>query len=332
MEILRRILFRISHIGLILTVLSILACVVMVFITIVFNVGVGLHIFTGMFIAFTVVNILVPLPDHVYKVKAIIHKNKIATRYVYDYEYRSNIVMQIGFLGNTAYALIHLVLGLVAAQVWFLAIGIFYTIFGFLKFALLVKQAHLLKNENMRERRATALRVWRFFGASMFIITIPTTIMVAQMVYYNRNYYYGPIITFGYFIYTSIYLVAGIVKVFQAKTRNNPLFTAYSNMSFCGALMAVLALQTALINAFALTDEIRRQANAVTGTLVIVIFYAISIVVMVSTTLQLRRNYPELSTYSKHKEYKSHSGSIFDRTLEYDSLSYSGSRIDTATK
>lgn len=332
MEILRRILFRISHIGLILTVLSILACVVMVFITMVFNVGVGFHVFTGMFIAFTVVNILVPLPDHVYKVKAIIHKNKIATRYVYDYEYRSNIVMQIGFLGNTAYALIHLVLGLVAAQVWFLAIGIFYTIFGFLKFALLVKQAHLLKNENMRERRATALRVWRFFGASMFIITIPTTIMVAQMVYYNRNYYYGPVITFGYFIYTSIYLVAGIVKVFQAKTRNNPLFTAYSNMSFCGALMAVLALQTALINAFALTDEIRRQANAVTGTLVIVIFYAISIVVMVSTTLQLRRNYPELSTYSKHKEYKSHSGSIFDRTLEYDSLSYSGSRIDTATK
>jgi hypothetical protein len=109
------------------------------------------------------------------------------------------------------------------------------------------------------------------------------------------------------------------------------MFTAYSNMSFCGALMAVLALQTALINAFNLTDEIRRQANAITGTLVILTFYAISIVVVVSTTLQLRRHYPELSTYSKHKEYKSHSGSIFDRTLEYDALSYTGSRIDSSS-
>ncbi|MBQ7411844.1 MAG: hypothetical protein IJW10_02935 [Clostridia bacterium] len=330
MEILRKILFRITHIGLWLTVLGILVSAVLVFVTIVFNVSTGLHIFTAILVVFTVINILVPLPDHVYKVKAIIHKNKIATRYVYDYEYRSNIVMQIGFLGNTAYALINLFLGLITRQVWFVSIGVFYTIFGFLKFALLVKQAHLLKSENMRERKATALRVWRFFGASMFIITIPTTIMVAQMIYNNKSYYYGPIITFGYFIYTSIYLIAAIVKVFQARMRRNPIFTAYSNMSFCGALMSVLALQTALINVFGLNDSLRRTINTFTGALVIAIFYAISIVVIVSTTIQLRRNYPELSTYSKHKEYKAHSGSIFDRTLEYDTLSYTGSRIDNS--
>lgn len=331
MELLRKILFRVSHLGLWITVALIFASLICGFIAIEFNVGTGYLVFTIFLVLLTVVNIVIPLPDHVYKVKAIIYKNKFATRYVYDYEYRSNIVMQIGFLGNTAYALINLFLGLISRQIWFVAIGIFYTIFGFLKFALLVKQAHLLKSENMRERKAVALRVWRFFGLSMFIINIPNTIMVAQMIYNNKNYYYGPVLTFAYFIYTAIYLIAAIVKVFQARMRKNPIFTAYSNMSFCGALMAVLALQTAMINAFGLADETRRLANMVTGALVIFTFYAISLVVVVHTTIQLRRNYPELSTYSKHKEYKSHSGSIFDRTFEYDTLSYTGSRIDTSS-
>lgn len=329
MEILRKIFFRISHIGLWPTVGCILASALLIFVIVEFNVGAGLHVFTVIFVLFTLVNIFIPLPDHVYKVKEIIHKNKVATRYVYDYEYRSNIVMQIGFLGNTAYALINLFMGLITKQVWFASIGIFYTIFGFLKFALLIKQAHLLKCENMRERKASSLRVWRFFGLTMFIITIPTTIMVAQMIYYNRNYYYGPIITFGYFIYTSIYLVAAIVKVFQAKMRKNPIFTAYSNMSFCGALMSVLALQTAMINAFKLDDSMRRAINTATGALIIATFYAISIVVFISTTIQLKKSYPEFSTYAKYKEYKEHSGSIFDRTLEYDTSSSTGSRIDT---
>ena len=71
MEILRKILYRISHIGLLPTVLGILISAVLIFVTIEFNVSVGLHIFTAFLTAFTLINIIVPLPDHVYKVKAI---------------------------------------------------------------------------------------------------------------------------------------------------------------------------------------------------------------------------------------------------------------------
>ncbi|MBQ2810003.1 MAG: hypothetical protein IJF11_03830 [Clostridia bacterium] len=318
MELLRKIWFRISHIGLWLTVLCILACVVLVFVTWTFNVSVGLHIFTYIFVAFTAINILVPLPDHVYKVKAIIYKNSFATKYVYDYEYRSSVVMQIGFLGNTVYALFTLFLGLISKSAWFTSIGVFYAIFGFLKFALLLKQNHILKCENTRERKAISFRVWRFFGISMLIITIPTTVMVVQMIYHNKNYYYGDIITFGYFIYTSIYFIAAVVKVFQAKMRKNPIFTAYSNMSFCGALMSILALQTAMVTGLGIEDSMRRIVNSITGGIVLTTFYIVSIVVIVSTTKVLRKNYPELSTYLKHKEYKESTKTVFDSTLELD--------------
>ncbi len=317
MELLRKIWFRISHIGFWLTVLCILASAVLVFVTITFNVSVGLHIFTYIFIAFTVINIVVPLPDHIYKVKSVIHKNKFTTRYVYDYEYRSSIVMQIGFLGNTIYALFTLFLGLVSRSAWFTSIGIFYAIFGFLKYALLVKQSHILKCENMRERKAISLRVWRFFGLSMLTITVPTMVMVAQMIYNNKNYYYGKIITFGYFIYTAIYFIAAVVKVFQARMRKNPIFTAYSNMSFCGALMAVLALQTAMVTALGIEDSMRRIVNSITGGIVIIVFHVVSIVVIVSTTKQLVKNYPEMSSYFKHKEFKERNG-VFGTTLELD--------------
>ena len=317
MEILRKIWFRISHIGLWLTVVCILTCVVLFFITLTFIVSIGLHVFTYIFTVFTAINIVVPLPDHVYKVKEIIYKNTFATRYVYDYEYRSNLLMQIGFIGNTVYALFTLFLGLVSKSAWWTSIGIFYAIFGFLKFALLIKQNHIIKCENMRERKAISLRVWRFFGLSMLIITVPTTVMVVQMIYHNEHYYYGPIITFGYFIYTCVYFIAGVVKVVQAKMRKNPIFTAYSNMSFCGALMAVLALQTSIITLLQLEDSTRRIINSLTGGVVISTFYIVSIVVIVSTTKQLHKNYPELSSYFKHKEYKQ-SRSLFDKTLELE--------------
>ena len=74
MEILRKILYRISHIGLLPTVLGILISAVLIFVTIEFNVSVGLHIFTAFLTAFTLINIIVPLPDHVYKVKAKIEQ------------------------------------------------------------------------------------------------------------------------------------------------------------------------------------------------------------------------------------------------------------------
>lgn len=318
MELLRKIWFRVSHIGLWLTVGCILACVILFFVIWTFNVSVGLHVFTYFFAVFTLINILVPLPDHVYKVKAIIYKNTFATRYVYDYEYRSKVVMQIGFLGNSIYSLFTLFLGLISHSAWFTSIGVFYAIFGFLKFALLIKQTHIMKCENMRERKAISLRVWRFFGLSMLIITVPTTVMVVQMIYHNKNYYYGAIITFGYFVYTSIYTVAAVVKVFQAKMRKNPIFTAYSNMSFCGALMSILALQTAMVTALGLQDSMRRIVNSLTGGVVIAMFYIISIVVIASTTKQLRTQYPELSSYSRHREYKEHTKKIFDDTLELD--------------
>lgn len=317
MEILRKILFRISHIGLWLTVGCILLSVVLVFVTVTFNVSFGLHVFTVLFVIFTVINILVPLPDHVYKVKEIIYKNQFATRYIYDYEYRQNIVMQIGFLGNTVYALFNLFLGLVSHSIWSVSIGTFYVIFGFLKLALLVKQRHVLKCESMRERRAISLRVWRFFGLSMLVITAPLTVMVTEMIYSNRSHYYGSIITFGHFVYTSVYVVAAIVKVFQARARKNPIFSAYSNMSFCGALMSVLALQTAIITELGLSDSMRRILNSVTGGIVITAFYVISVVVIISTTRKLNMGYPEFRTYRRHKEYKKKEG-IFDKTLELD--------------
>lgn len=318
MEILKKIWFKISHIGIWLTIACILACVVLGFVIWTFNVSVGLHIFTYIFMVFTVINILVPLPDHVYRAKEIIYKNSFATKYVYDYEYRSNVVMQIGFIGNTVYALFTLFLGLISKSAWFTSIGVFYAIFGFLKFALLLKQNHILKCENMRERKAISLRVWRFFGLSLFIITIPTTIMVIQMIYHNKNYYYGSIVTFGYFIYTAIYFIAAVVKVLQARMRKNPIFTAYSNMSFCGALMAVLALQTAMMTDFGVEDHMRRIVNSITGGVVLVTFYFVSIVVIISTTRTLKKSYPELSTYFKHKEYKESALTVFDSTLELD--------------
>lgn len=320
MEILRRILFRLCHIGLWLTIASILVSAVLVFMMITFRLSTGFYIFSILFWIFTATNILIPLPDHVYKAKAIIHKNSFATRYVYDYEYRSSIVLQIGFFGNAIYSLVNLFLGCVSGSAWTLSIGIFYAIFGFLKFALIARQEHLLKCENMRERRAVSFRTWRFVAISLLVITVPTTVMVIQMITRGKSNYYGPVITLGFFVYTAIYTVAAIIKACQSRLRNNPIFSAYTTLSCCGAMMSILSLQTSMLVMFGVSDERRALVNSLTGSFVLASFYAISIVLIIYTTKYLGKHYPELSTLSKHRDYNKSKRSVFDKTVEIDKV------------
>ena len=198
MKKLKKILYRLTHVGLFLNVALVLGAGILIVLAILFKWTPFPVVMISLFSVYVIITTLLSLTGDIDTVIKIIRKNSFATKYVFDYEYRMNILLNVGFVMNFAYAALNALFGIINLSLWFVSIFVFYAIFGFLKVSL-IKEQHLIEsmtNETLRDIRG--LKTRRFVAYFLLIITIPLGIMVFLMVKENRNYYYGTLFTYGF--------------------------------------------------------------------------------------------------------------------------------------
>ncbi|MBO5212953.1 MAG: hypothetical protein J6B60_05375 [Clostridia bacterium] len=289
MKIFKKLIYRITHVGLFVNIALVLSAGMLAILAILFKWGLFPIILVSLYSAYVIVATLLSLTSDIEAVIRIINKNAFATKYVFDYEYRMNILLNFGFIINFAYAALNGIFGLFNLSLWFVSIFVFYAIFGFLKMSLIKEQRLIesITNETLRDIRG--LKTRRFVAFFLLIITVPLAIMVLLMVKENRNYYYGSFITFCFGICTIIYVIAAVVKMILSKKRDNHIFTAFSIISLCGALMSILSFQTAIISEFDIELHTRQICNAITGAFVISAFIYIALYSIISSTIRINK-------------------------------------------
>lgn len=224
----------------------------------------------------------------VVRIRKILYKYKYTRIYVEDSEFRGVIALYSGVGINAFYAIYRCGSGIYYKSNWFFAIGIYYLIFGIIRFMLIRRMKRSETICTSREKDYYTYKTYRFCGVLMLLMNLAMSIMIIQMVVNKETFYYDSQLIYFSAIYTFYYVLSSVDNLLKFAKKKNPILTASKYLTCAGALMSMFTLQTSMIALFGDNELERDIMNAVTGGIVtaIVIFMAIFMIVNGSRKLK----------------------------------------------
>lgn len=213
--------------------------------------------------------------------------NRYISRFTSDEELRVKISLYGSVSMNLLYAAFNLFLGFVNHSVWFYALAGYYVLLTLIRGFLLkdTRSSVKLSIQNQWER-------YRFCGILLIIMNLALSAIVFYIVYQNKGMTYHFIQTIAMAAYTFTITTIAIINVIRHRKSKQPLISAVKFISFAAALVSMLSLENAMLNAFGKSDgdSFRQLMTSLTGGAVCVIVLAMGIYMVVKSTKQLKNN------------------------------------------
>ena len=211
---------------------------------------------------------------------------------------RSIISLVISFVINMAFAVYNGSIGIINRSIWFGALAAYYIVLILLRGTILLYHIRRVKANKAGQSEQTAylksIKIYGSCGAVLILLPIALSFAILQMVREGDSFVHSGITIYVYAIYTFYKIIMAIYNF--AKTRKDDDFTlrAAKNISLAQAMMAVLALQTAMFHEFDATGDFVHVAtmNAVTGAIVCALTAAIGIFMIIIAIKKIRTKTP----------------------------------------
>lgn len=233
-------------------------------------------------------------------VKSGFYNNKLikkidATRFGHlflnDIAFRGTMSIYQGFTINLIYAVFRGITAAVYHSIWFGTIAIYYLFLSLIRLALLFGVSRLKKYPQGEGRTVFEYKICLFSGFLMLLLNTGMSGMTVLMVKENMHYEYPGYIIYFSALYTFIYAITAIINVVKFHRIKSPVLSASKAITFTGAAMSVLALQTAMIARFGSNDGSFRQiANSATGGVVCLISLAVAIALIAKSAVKLKKS------------------------------------------
>lgn len=211
-----------------------------------------------------------------------ISSHPIGNRYLNDLTFKGSISLHQGMIINLFYAGFKFVTSIIYGSVWLGAIAVYYVMLCVLRFHLILNSRKAAKLNNRKVKSIHEFRSYRKTGFLMFLLNAAMGGMVIQMIWKNEGYEYPGYVIYISAMYTFCSFISAIMNLVKFRKAGSPILSASRAISFAGALMSVLALQTAMISRFGGGDEqFRMEMNIITGAFVlgITLFVAVYLIV-----------------------------------------------------
>lgn len=237
--------------------------------------------------AYTMTVICVRIPDIVKFVKRITEEDKYISRLVNDAHLRVKLSLYGSLLLNAAYAVFQFGLGLFHGSFWFHSLAIYYLLLVVMRFFLLRDVRSFTPGEDM----ASELRRYRFCGIILMIMNVALVAIVFFMTYFNRGFEHHFITTIAMAAYTFTALTVAIVNMVKYRRYHSPVFSASKAINFAAALVSMLTLETAMLNAFGdeSIEAYRRLMTGLTGLAVCLFVLGLAIFMVVKANRELKK-------------------------------------------
>ncbi|MCL2817746.1 MAG: hypothetical protein FWD39_05105 [Clostridiales bacterium] len=192
---------------------------------------------------------------------SFIHANEHISRYITDLVYRAKISLYAALAVNLLYATFKLIAGIHYASFWYGADAIFYIILSAVQFLML---RHLQKKGN---DLAQEYRQYRFCGYLLFALNSALIGVVYQIVHQNMGYHYPGLMIYAAATFAFLCLAVAIINVVKYRKLNSPVLSAIKAISLAKALVALFALQTAMLISFGgeESEAFKNIMNVLTG-------------------------------------------------------------------
>ncbi len=240
------------------------------------------YAFTVLIIAFPKIKTIISYRIKNNPIVDRINSHPIGNLLLNDLVFKGSVSLYQGLLVNLFYAGFKFVTSLIYGSVWLGAIAVYYVMLCILRLHLIVSSRKTARLDNGRKKLTHEFRSYRSTGFLMFLLNAAMGGMVVQMIWKNEGYEYPGYVIYFSAMYTFYAFISAIMNLVKFRRAGSPILSASKAISFAGALMSVLALQTAMISRFGEGDErFRMEMNSITGSFVlgITLFMAVYLIV-----------------------------------------------------
>lgn len=203
---------------------------------------------------------------------------------LHDYGYRTVAFGLVTWAVSVAYALFQGTLAVLSHSVWFGALAGYYLVLAFLRGGVILRGR---KGETEEEKNLLRIRVYRTGGILLIMFTLALSAAVVQMVYANRAFEYAGLMIYASAAYAFYKIIMALYNLVKARKQSDFKIRAVRNINFADAAVSVLALQTAMFQAFSPEADVSLY-NAVTGGAVCLLIVALGAFMFVRATIALK--------------------------------------------
>ena len=208
-------------------------------------------------------------------------------RYLTDVHFRTRVSLLFGLSVNLLYVVIKLVSGFVYHASWFVVLALYYAFLAALRFSVLSSARRDPHGENL----IAEYRRSRVCGVILLGMNIVLSGMVAFIIVRQASYEYPGLLIFFMAAYTFYMFILAIVNLVRFRQYGSPLLSAAKAISMTAALVAMLSLETAMLDQFGGNDPTRFRETmiGVTGAVICAVVLVMSVVMIVRSTRALKK-------------------------------------------
>ena len=213
-------------------------------------------------------------------------KHKFTNELLTSFGYRSVIFAIFSFVINLAYAIFQAVFAILSHSVWYGVLAIYYIALTLIRGGVVVI-SRKRKKQTKQYSLESQVKSYRNCGIYLILLNIALIAAVVQMVIVNQGFEYAGLMIYVMATYTFYKLGLSIYNLVKAKKKKDYIIQTIKNISFADALVSVLALQTAMFQAFS-QGYIPTLPNSLTGGAVSVAIIVLGLIMIIGGNKKLK--------------------------------------------
>ncbi len=171
---------------------------------------------------------------------------------------------------NIAFAIYHLVLGLLTSSWWLLTLGSYYIVLSIVRFVVLRSKS----NENF---------ITKFTGWMLIILSIPLSGTVILSVVRDRGHRLHMIVMIAMAAFAFTKITLAIIKFIKARQSRSAMLITIRNISLADAFVSIFALQRSMLVSFEGMSEAEIVImNASLGSAVCIVCFLLGLMLVVN--------------------------------------------------
>ncbi len=216
------------------------------------------------------------------------YKNKLTKEYVGNFGFRSLVSVSFSFAINGIYALFLAVMAIISGSYWYGALAIYYFALTLIRGGILFKHVRRRKIDDEQTYKLNQIKSYRNCGIYLSLLTLALSGAIVQMVISNQGFRYAGSMIYLMALYAFYKLIKSIIDMTKAKKNDDYTTKSIRSVRFADALVSILALQTAMFQAFA-QDFITYVPNSITGGIICLIIVVLGIYMFISGQKQFEK-------------------------------------------
>ncbi len=196
--------------------------------------------------AYTLTVLCLRTPSTVRWIRRFRQKNRHIVRWQSDTRLRVTVSLYASLIGNVAYAVFQLVLGLYHRTVWYGSLAGYYGSLALMRFCL----AQYSRSHRPGDQPIGEWQRYRVCGWIFLVMNLLLTPLIFSVVLGNHIFYHHEITTIAIAAYTFVSFTVALIGLIRYRAYCAPVYSASKAISLAAACVSMLTLAATMLTTF----------------------------------------------------------------------------------